>query len=230
MQLAEEKQSGWLQVPRIGYFALPVTDIRGGVIEAEELMDKAIKAALAQWTKGVAPHVEMIAEIYEPLEGELRFNERGEVEGPARAKFPNGNIYEVNHKGGRKHGQGTAKYATGNVYVGQFENDKKHGRGTFTWADGDVEVGFYEEGKGKGPASGWRRPRASSGFSRTAKRCSKSANLRRGAAFSIISLKVLFMLAPGQRGGEGARPAGAALLTALHVMSCLQIVKAADLT
>ena len=151
MQLAEEKQSGWLQVPRIGVYAFPVTDIRGGNTLAEEYMDRAIKAAKRQWANGVALQVEMIGPIFEPLEGELRFNERGGVEGPARATFPDGYVYEGNHKGGRRHGQGTAKFATGDMYVGQFENDKRHGRGTFTWADGDVAALIFEEGRPKGP-------------------------------------------------------------------------------
>ena len=159
MQLAEEKQSGWLQVPRIGYFAFAITNIRGGANEAHERMENAIKAARRQWANGVAPQVEMISEIFEPLEGELRFNERGDVEGPARVTFPKGNIYEGKHKGGRRHGQGTAKFASGAVYVGQFANDKRHGRGTYTYANGSVEVGFYEEGKDKGPGvrleKGW---------------------------------------------------------------------------
>ena len=92
MQVAEEMQSGWLQVPRMGYFAFPITDVRGGGNLAEEYMDDAIKAARAQWTKGVAPDVEMISEVFEPLEGELRFNDRGGVDGPARCTFPDGNV------------------------------------------------------------------------------------------------------------------------------------------
>ena len=151
MQLAEEKQSGWLQVPRIGYYAFAVTDVRGGGTLAEEYMENAIKAARAQWTNGVAPHVEMVSEVFEPLEGELRFNEWGGVEGPARVTFPDGNIYEANYKRGRRHGQGTAKFASGHMYVGQFENDKKHGRGTYTYANGDVDVLIFEEGRPKGP-------------------------------------------------------------------------------
>ena len=152
MQLAEEKQSGWLQVPRIGFFAFPITDIRGGGTLAEKRMDMAIKAARRQWTNGVAPHVEMISPIYEPLEGELRFNEWGGVEGPARITFPNGTIYEGNCKGGRKHGQSTMKLADGSMYIGHYQNDKRHGRGTYTWADGDVDVLIFEEDLPKGPA------------------------------------------------------------------------------
>ena len=121
MQVAEEMQSGWLQVPRIGYFAFAASNDRGGGSLAEERMEKAIKAAKAQWTKGVAPDVEMISEIFEPLEGELRFNEWGGVEGPAR------------------------------VYEGQFKRGLRHGRGTFTWANGNVDVLIFEEDRPKGP-------------------------------------------------------------------------------
>ena len=230
MQLAEEKQSGWLQVPRIGFFAFAITDVRGGTAQAEELMDQAIKAARRQWANGVAPHVELISPIFEPLEGELRFNERGGVEGPARVTFPSGNIYEVNYKGGRRHGQGTAKWADGAMYVGQFENDVMHGRGTFTWADGDMDVLIFEEDRPKGP--GVRLEKASGLFwlLKDAQKVRKISETEARSCF-FGRFKLLFALAPGQRGGEGARPAGAPLVTALHVVSTLfSIVKAADLT
>ena len=136
MQVAEEMQSGWLQVPRIGFFAFPLTHVRGGNNRAEERMDMAFKAARAQWTKGVAPEVEMVSPIYEPLEGKLRFNEWGEVEGPAQVTFPSGNVYE-----------------------GQFKGGRRHGPGTLTFACGNVEVCFYEEGQLEGPGvrleKGW---------------------------------------------------------------------------
>ena len=151
MQVAEEMQSGWLQVPRIGYFAFAITEVRGGGSTAEKEMENAIAAARAQWTKGVSPEVEVISEVYESLEGELRFNARGDVEGPARCTFPNGYVHEGEYKGGLRHGAGTAKFASGATYTGQFENDKRHGAGTYTFADGTVELCFYEEGDIKGP-------------------------------------------------------------------------------
>ena len=221
MQLAEEKQSGWLQVPRMGYFAFATTHVRGGVFQAEEYMENAIEAATKQWANGVAPHVEMISPIFEPLEGELRFNERGGVEGPARVTFPDGTIYEVNNKRGRKHGQGTAKWADGAVYVGQFENDKRHGRGTYTWPNGDVDVLIFEEGRPKGPGvrleKGWL-------FGHSywlLKDGEKVRKINRTEARSSFfgRFKLRFVLAPGQRGGEGARPAGAPFVTALHAIS-----------
>ena len=129
MQVAEEMQSGWLQVPRMGYFAFPVTDVRGGGTVAEKRMDKAIAAAQAQWTEGVAPDVEMISEVFEPFEGELRFNARGGVEGPARGTFPDGNVYEGQFKGSQRHGRGTFAFANGNVDVLIFEGDRPKGPG-----------------------------------------------------------------------------------------------------
>ena len=173
MQVAEEMQSGWLQVPRIGYYAFPTTQVRGGTNQAEKRMDMAIAAAQAQWTKGVAPDVEMISEVFEPLQGELRFNDRG-VEGPARCTFPDGGVYEGQLKGHQRHGRGTFTWAdgevfegdfqnglmhgqgiytwaNGNVFEGAYHNGLRHGRGTSTWASGDVKVGFYEESRPKGP-------------------------------------------------------------------------------
>ena len=130
MQVAEEMQSGWLQVPRIGYFAFPVTDVRGASNTSEKEMDDAIKAARAQWTNGVAPDVEMISEVFEPLEGELCFNDRGDVEGPARVTFPDGDVYEGQMKGSRgKHGPGTYFFANARVDVLIFEEDRAKGPG-----------------------------------------------------------------------------------------------------
>ena len=224
MQLAEEKQSGWLQVPRIGYFAFPVTDVRGGVTQAEEYMDMAIKAAKAQWANGYAPDVEMIAEIFEPLEGELRFNERGDVEGPARVTFPDGEIiYEANYKGGQRHGQGTAKYANGAMYVGQYENDKKHGRGTYTWPNGNAAVLIFEEDRPKGPAVGLEKGWLfghSYWLLKDGQKVRKISETEARSSF-FVRFKLLFALAPGQRGGAGARPAGAPFVAVLPVMSTL---------
>ena len=164
MQVAEEMQSGWLQVPRIGYFAFAISDHRGGGSTAEKEMEAAIAAARAQWTKGVSPEVQMISEVFEPLEGELRFDARGRVEGPARCTFPDGPIFEGEFEGGLQHGHGTAKFASGNTFTGQFENGNRHGAGTFTFADGDVELCFYEEDDIKGPGVRLQKASASGLF------------------------------------------------------------------
>ena len=151
MQVAEEMQSGWLQVPRIGCYAFPVTHVRGGNTMAEEYMDMAIKAAKSQWTKGVAPDVEMISEVFEPLEGELRFNEWGGVDGPARCTHPDGEVYEGQFQGSLKHGAGTFTYADGAVFEGDYQNGLMHGQGIYTLASGNVAVFIFEEDRPKGP-------------------------------------------------------------------------------
>ena len=210
MQVAEEMQSGWLQVPRIGYFAFANTNVRGGTDRAEERMEKAIAAARAQWMKGVAPEVEMISEVYEPLEGDLRFNEWGGVEGPARVTFANGTIYEGNCKGGWKHGQGTAKFASGNVYVGQFENDKKHGRGTFTLASGNVAVLIFEEDRPKGPEVMLEKASGLFWLLKNGQKVQQiSKEEARSSVFGCFQLRLVLLTGP--RGGEGERPAGAPL-------------------
>ena len=174
MLVAQEMQSGWLQVPRIGYFAFANKVARGGTDMAEEYMGDAIAAARAQWEKGVCKCVEMVSEVFEAVEGELCFNEIGEVQGLARCTWPNGCVYEGSWLKNQKHGHGAVKYADGASYVGQYENGLKHGLGTYKWADGEaycgdfandtrhgrgahtyangnVYVGFYEAGQRKGP-------------------------------------------------------------------------------
>ena len=130
--------------------SFPLTDVRGGNTEAENEMELAKAIAYAQWTNGIVADIEMVNEIVEPLEGELRFDADGEVEGPARVTFPSGNVYECEYQHGSRHGPGTVKWANGTTYVGHFENDKQHGPGTYTFTDGNVELCSYEEGDVKG--------------------------------------------------------------------------------
>ena len=151
MQEAEERMGGWLDVPRIGVYAFPITHVRGGGTMGEEYMEKAIAAAQAQWEKGVWRDVQMVSEVFEAVEGELQLNERGQVEGLARTTYPDGETYVGQHHNGLKHGHGSFKWVDGEVYVGDFENDKMHGRGTYSYAKGDVYVGFYNANQRKGP-------------------------------------------------------------------------------
>ena len=216
MQVAEEMQSGWLQVPRIGFFAFPVTDIRGGNTMAEEIMDMAIKAARAQWTKGVAPDVEMVSPIFEPLEGELRFNARGGVDGLARVTSPSGDVYEGQHKGGLPHGPGTYTYADGDVLKGDYQNGLRHGPGTYTYADGDVAVLIFEEDRPKGPEVMLEK---ASGLFWLLKDGDAVQQISKAEAPELHFSHFVLLSGPG--GGEGARPAGAPLVTPLQVMSAL---------
>ena len=113
MQLAKEKQSGWLQVPRIAIHALPITNVRGGNFEAEKEVEDAIAAAKAQWTNGIRPEVQIVGTVYEVLEGkELSLDEMGQIQGLARCIYGNGDIYEGEFLHGMKHGRGTYKFAT----------------------------------------------------------------------------------------------------------------------
>ena len=152
MQEAEERMGGWLDVPRLAVFALPITHLRGGGTPGvmEQYVDKAIAAAQAQWEKGVWKDVQMVSEVLEALEGELQLNERGEVEGLAHSTWPDGNSHVGQYRDGLKHGQGTFKWAHGDAYSGDYERDKMHGRGSYRWAHGDIYVGDYENDKRHG--------------------------------------------------------------------------------
>ena len=144
MQEAEERMGGWLDVPRIATYAFPLSQLRGGGSNAEEEMAKAIAAAQAQWSTGVWPGVQMVSEVFEPLDGELRFDVAGEVEGKARCVWPDGAVYEGSWLKSQKHGHGVYKYADGATHVGQYEHGLMHGHGTYKWPDGATYVGQYE--------------------------------------------------------------------------------------
>ena len=150
-QLAEEKQSGWLQVPRIGYFAFPSTDFRGGNPQAEEYMQDAMEAAKVQWERGVWKEVQMVSPVFQAVEGELQLNECGGVEDFARCTYPDGSFYVGQYHDSLRHGHGTMKYPDGNAYSGDYENGQMHGGGTYYHASGDIYVGFSERNERKGP-------------------------------------------------------------------------------
>ena len=63
------------------------------------------------------------------------------VEEPARPK-PG---YDGDYKAaGEYEGHRTYRYPNGNVYEGEWKGGKKDGRGTYRYADGRVEVGSYK--------------------------------------------------------------------------------------
>jgi hypothetical protein len=59
-------------------------------------------------------------------------------------RYSNGDIYEGQWKGGKRHGKGTFKYVNGYVYEGQWENNNRHGKGTFKYVNGYVYEGQWE--------------------------------------------------------------------------------------
>ena len=101
--------------------------------------------------KGVWKDVQMVGEVLEALEGELQLDERGNVEGLARATWPDGATYVGQFRGGLRHGHGTVKWANGDVYVGDYENGEMHGRGTYSHANGDVVLSLHDANQHKGP-------------------------------------------------------------------------------
>ena len=154
MQVAEEEQSGWLQVPRIAVwsFEADARTLVGGISLAEEYMETALKQAEEQWTNGVEAELQMCSERYEAVDGgeQVPTDSGGRVHGRAKCIFPDGAVYVGDFQHGTMHGKGTFTYPSGNVYVGEYQDGKRHGEGTFTWASGDFELGFYVDGKDSG--------------------------------------------------------------------------------
>jgi len=160
MQVAEEMQSGWLRIPRIGKFAFPGIESRGGGSLAEERLAKAVEVARRQWKEGIRETVELVDEVFEPIDGATELPMKGSnVHGRARCILPSGAVYEGDFKDGFRHGTGKNTSASGNVYEGEYKEGERHGKGKYTNVDGDVEVGFYESGKEKGVGVGISKDR-----------------------------------------------------------------------
>ena len=157
MQVAEEEQSGWLQVPRIAVWSFEAEDARalvGGISLAEKYMETALKQAEEQWRNGVWPTLQRCSAHFEAVDGgaQVPTDSDGQVHGRAKVTFPDGAVYVGDFQHGKKHGKGTFTFASGAVYDGEWQDDKKHGKGTFTYPDGRVYAGEYQHGKkhGKG--------------------------------------------------------------------------------
>ena len=123
MQVAEEEQSGWLQVPHIAVWSFEgARTLVGGGTLAKENMETALKQAEEQWRSGVEAELQMCSERYEAVDG--------------GKQAPTGS-------GGHVHGRAKVTYPDGAVYVGEWQHGDKHGKGTFTFADGNFELCFY---------------------------------------------------------------------------------------
>ena len=155
MQVAEEQQSGWLNVPRIAVFAFEGgRHVVGGSSKAKTFMETALAQAEEQWTKEIKAEVQMCSERFEPVDGadKVPTDSDGNVHGVAKCTYPEGHVYVGEFQRCQKHGQGTLTYPDGTVYVGEYQHGVRHGRGKFTWADGHVYVGEYQHDKRHGRA------------------------------------------------------------------------------
>ena len=62
-------------------------------------------------------------------------------------KFPNGDKYEGELKGQKKHGYAIFTWADGSTFRGDWKDDKKHGHLTFIDANGEELSGYWKNGK-----------------------------------------------------------------------------------
>ena len=132
MQVAEEEQSGWLNVPRIAVWAFDDNrHVVGGNSLAKERMERALAKAEEQWRNGIEAELQMCSERYEPVDGakEVPTDERGNVHGMAKCTWPDGG-----------------------VFVGEYQHGEKHGRGKFTNAKGDFSLVSYVANEPSGEA------------------------------------------------------------------------------
>ena len=153
MQVAEEQQSAWLNVPRIALFTFEGgRDEIGGGSLAKTFMETALAKAEEQWRNGIKAEVQMCSERYEPVDGadKVPMDSRGLVHGRAKCTYPSGDVYIGEYQHGLSHGHGTYTWADGRVYVGEYQHGFRHGHGKFTNAKGNFELGFSVDGKASG--------------------------------------------------------------------------------
>ena len=155
MQVAEEQQSGWLNVPRIAVFAFEgARDLVGGNGWSEEYMDRALWQTMEQWRKGIEAELQMCSERFEPVDGadKVPTDSEGLVHGMAKCTYPDGHVQVGQFQHGTPHGQGTCTFASGRVYSGEFQRGLEHGQGKFTKVDGNFALGFWVAGRLSGEA------------------------------------------------------------------------------
>ena len=155
MQVAEEQQSAWLNVPRIAVYAFEsARDQIGGSNLAKTFMETALAKAEEQWRNGVEAELQMCSERFEPVDGadKVLTNSFGNVHGMAKCTWPSGAVYIGEWQHSHKHGHGKFTNDAGAVYVGEWQHSQMHGQGKFTYPDGAVYVGEWQHGKkhGKG--------------------------------------------------------------------------------
>jgi hypothetical protein len=80
-------------------------------------------------------------------EGQLR---GGLLDGWGIYYFGNSDRYEGSFSEDMKQGYGVLYFKNGDVYKGEFLNDKRHGKGTYVFANGSRYVGEFRAGKRHG--------------------------------------------------------------------------------
>lgn len=80
-------------------------------------------------------------------EGQLR---GGLLNGWGVYYFRNGDRYEGNFRDDMKQGYGVLYFRNGDIYKGEFRDDQRHGKGTYIFANGSRYIGEFREGKRHG--------------------------------------------------------------------------------
>ena len=173
MQVAEEQQSAWLNVPRIAVFAFDDNrDVVGGSNMAKEHMETALAKAEEQWRNGIEAELQMCVQRFEPVDGadKVPTDSDGNVHGMAKCTFPNGDVYIGEHQHSIMHGHGTYTWADGAVYVGEYQHGEKHGQGKFTFPSGAFDLVSFVAGKPSGEAVRFSKDRQNAWLLKAGKR------------------------------------------------------------
>jgi hypothetical protein len=62
-----------------------------------------------------------------------------------KCTYANGDVYDGEWRGGRRHGNGMYTYRSGNVYFGAWEDDHRNGYGVCKYANGDTYEGEWQK-------------------------------------------------------------------------------------
>lgn len=67
-----------------------------------------------------------------------------------KKKYPNGDVYEGEWKGGKPDGKGKMTYVNGAIYEGDWKKGQPEGKGKMVYVSGDIYEGEWKEGKHNG--------------------------------------------------------------------------------
>ena len=80
-------------------------------------------------------------------EGEFQGNKK---HGQGKWVSKNGHVYEGEWEAGKRHGKGKWVTKNGDIYEGEYNADKKHGKGWYHGADGEMYYGEWKDEKKDG--------------------------------------------------------------------------------